>query len=62
MNKVRSSNAGAVFNTLNGDSNVAFFFKEYTNAGLTPQKMPVVSVSIAEEEVQASARRTSPAS
>lgn len=28
------------------------FFKEYTNAGLTPQKMPVVSVSIAEEEVK----------
>ncbi len=50
VNKVRGSNAGAVFNTLNGDSNVAFF-KEYTNAGLTPQKMPVVSVSIAEEEV-----------
>lgn len=51
VNKVRASNAGAVFNTLNGDSNVAFF-KEYTNAGLTPQKMPVVSVSIAEEEVK----------
>ncbi len=50
VNKVRASNAGAVFNTLNGDSNVAFF-KEYTNAGLTPEKMPVVSVSIAEEEV-----------
>jgi len=44
VNKVRASGAGAVFNTLNGDSNVAFF-KEYTNAGLTPQKMPVVSVS-----------------
>src|SRR6476660_6645260 len=53
VNKVRASNAGAVFNTLNGDSNVAFF-KEYTNAGLTPQKMPVVSVSIAEEEVKGS--------
>jgi urea transport system substrate-binding protein len=51
VNKVRASNAGAVFNTLNGDSNVAFF-KEYTNAGLTAEKMPVVSVSIAEEEVQ----------
>lgn len=50
VNKVRAAGAGAVFNTLNGDSNVAFF-KEYTNAGLTPQKMPVVSVSIAEEEV-----------
>ncbi len=51
VNKVRTANAGAVFNTLNGDSNVAFF-KEYTNAGLTPEKMPVLSVSIAEEEVK----------
>jgi urea transport system substrate-binding protein len=48
--KVRDANAGAVFNTLNGDSNVAFF-KEYRNLGLTPDKMPVLSVSIAEEEV-----------
>ncbi|MBF6211261.1 urea ABC transporter substrate-binding protein [Nocardia puris] len=50
VNKVRSAGAGAVFNTLNGDSNVAFF-REYTNAGLTAQQMPVISVSIAEEEV-----------
>ncbi|MGH3698670.1 MAG: urea ABC transporter substrate-binding protein [Pseudonocardiaceae bacterium] len=50
VNKVRSAGAGAVFNTLNGDSNVAFF-KEYRNAGLTPAAMPVVSVSIAEEEI-----------
>jgi urea transport system substrate-binding protein len=39
-----------VFNTLNGDSNVAFF-REYTNAGLKAADMPVISVSIAEEEV-----------
>ena len=51
VNKVKASGADAVFNTLNGDSNVAFF-KEYTNAGLTAAKMPVVSVSIAEEEVK----------
>ena len=50
VNKVRASNADAVFNTLNGDSNVAFF-REYRNVGLTPDQMPVVSVSIAEEEV-----------
>ncbi|HYJ57052.1 MAG TPA: urea ABC transporter substrate-binding protein [Mycobacterium sp.] len=50
VNKVRSADADAVFNTLNGDSNVAFF-REYKNVGLTPQAMPVVSVSIAEEEV-----------
>ncbi len=50
VNKVKAAGAGAVFNTLNGDSNVAFF-KEYRNAGLTPTAMPVMSVSIAEEEV-----------
>lgn len=50
VNKVRNSHAGAVFNTLNGDSNVAFF-REYSNAGLKAAEMPVVSVSIAEEEV-----------
>lgn len=50
-NKVRAAKADAVFNTLNGDSNVAFF-KEYKSAGLTAQKMPVMSVSIAEEEVK----------
>ncbi len=50
VNKLKSSGADAVFNTLNGDSNVAFF-KEYKNAGLSPETVPVVSVSIAEEEV-----------
>jgi urea transport system substrate-binding protein len=50
VNKVKAAGAGAVFNTLNGDSNVAFF-KEYRNAGLSPATMPVVSVSIAEEEI-----------
>ncbi len=50
VSKVRTADADAVFNTLNGDSNVAFF-REYRNVGLTPKDMPVVSVSIAEEEV-----------
>ncbi|HIK24206.1 MAG: urea ABC transporter substrate-binding protein [Cyanobacteria bacterium J003] len=43
---------GVIFNTLNGDSNVAFF-KQLQGAGLTPDKYPTMSVSIAEEEVQA---------
>ncbi|WP_281276652.1 MULTISPECIES: urea ABC transporter substrate-binding protein [Cellulomonas] len=50
VNKLKASGADAVFNTLNGDSNVAFF-KEYKNVGLTPEAAPVVSVSVAEEEV-----------
>ena len=50
LNKIKSSSPDVIINTLNGDSNVAFF-REYKNVGLTPQAMPVVSVSIAEEEV-----------
>jgi urea transport system substrate-binding protein len=51
VNKVKEAGADAVFNTLNGDSNVAFF-KEYKSAGLTAKSLPVLSVSIAEEEVK----------
>ena len=43
---------GVIYNTLNGDSNVAFF-KALKGAGLGPDKYPVMSVSVAEEEVQA---------
>jgi urea transport system substrate-binding protein len=50
VNRVRGSGADAVFNTLNGDSNVSFF-TQYANVGLTADAMPVLSVSIAEEEV-----------
>ncbi|WP_104531013.1 urea ABC transporter substrate-binding protein [Streptomyces specialis] len=50
-NKVEASGADAVFNTLNGDSNVSFF-REYEASGLTAESMPVMSVSIAEEEVR----------
>ncbi|WP_147108223.1 urea ABC transporter substrate-binding protein [Nesterenkonia populi] len=49
-NQVASSEADAVFNTLNGDSNVAFF-NQYNSLGLDADEMPVMSVSIAEEEV-----------
>ena len=38
-----------IFNTLNGDSNVAFF-KQFKDAGLTPEQIQTLSVSIAEEE------------
>ena len=42
---------GVIFNTLNGDSNVAFF-KQLQGAGLGPDKYPVMSVSVTEEEVR----------
>lgn len=51
--KIRAAlpDGGVIFNSLNGDSNVAFF-KQLKSAGLTPDKYPVMSVSIAEEEVR----------
>jgi urea transport system substrate-binding protein len=42
---------GVIFNSLNGDSNTAFF-KQLQGAGITPDKYPIMSVSIAEEEVK----------
>ncbi|NMG57746.1 urea ABC transporter substrate-binding protein [Geitlerinema sp. P-1104] len=42
---------GVIFNTLNGDSNVAFF-TQMQGAGMDPERYPVMSVSVAEEEVQ----------
>ncbi|MDP8971411.1 MAG: urea ABC transporter substrate-binding protein [Actinomycetota bacterium] len=50
INKLRSARPDAVFNTLNGDSNVAFF-KQLRAAGIGPQDMPTMSVSVAEVEV-----------
>lgn len=49
--KAALPNGGVIFNSLNGDSNVAFF-KQLQGAGLTPDKYPTMSVSIAEEEVR----------
>jgi urea transport system substrate-binding protein len=53
ITKIRSAlpNGGVIFNSLNGDSNVAFF-KQLQGAGLGPDQYPVMSVSIAEEEVR----------
>jgi len=40
-----------ILNTINGDSNVAFF-RELHRAGATPDKIPVMSFSIAEDELR----------
>jgi urea transport system substrate-binding protein len=52
VNKLKQAKPDVVFNTLNGDSNVAFF-KQLQAAGVTAAQMPTMSVSIAEEEVKA---------
>ncbi|MEM8721423.1 MAG: urea ABC transporter substrate-binding protein [Cyanobacteria bacterium P01_G01_bin.39] len=53
ITKIRAAlpDGGVIFNSLNGDTNVAFF-KQLQGAGLEPDKYPVMSVSVAEEEVR----------
>ena len=50
ITKIKSADPDVVFNTLNGDSNVAFF-KQLKDAGITPEDLTTVSVSVAEEEI-----------
>ena len=53
ITKIRAAmpDGGVIFNSLNGDTNVAFF-KQLQSAGLNSDKYPVMSVSVAEEEVK----------
>ncbi|WP_017586578.1 urea ABC transporter substrate-binding protein [Nocardiopsis ganjiahuensis] len=50
-NDIARTEPDAVFNTLNGDSNVSFF-QQLRSAGVEAQDVPVLSVSVAEEEVE----------
>ena len=56
VQKVLDAKPQVVFNTLNGDTNVAFF-KELKAKGNTPDKIQTISVSIAEEEIGRRRRR-----
>ena len=49
--KIKDAKPDIVFNTLNGDSNVAFF-KQFKARANTPDQIQTVSVSVAEEEVR----------
>lgn len=49
--KIKKDKPQVIFNTLNGDSNVAFF-KQLKDAGITSKDLTVLSVSIAEEEIR----------
>jgi urea transport system substrate-binding protein len=51
ISKIQAAQPDVVYNTLNGDSNVAFF-KQLQAAGITPEQLPTLSVSVAEEEVR----------
>jgi urea transport system substrate-binding protein len=52
VDKIVATQPDVVFNTINGDSNVAFL-KAYDEKGLDASTIPIVSVSIAEEEAAA---------
>ncbi|NQX62326.1 urea ABC transporter substrate-binding protein [Paenibacillus qinlingensis] len=51
ISKIKKEKPDVVFNTLNGDSNVAFF-KQLKDAGISAKDLTTMSVSIAEEEVR----------
>lgn len=51
ISKIKEAKPDAIFNTLNGDSNVAFF-KQFKDAGFTADSLITMSVSVAEEEVR----------
>jgi len=52
IGKIKAAKPDIIINTLNGDSNVAFF-KQMAAAGMGPKVVPVMSFSIAEQEAMA---------
>ncbi|WP_405127461.1 urea ABC transporter substrate-binding protein [Salicibibacter halophilus] len=50
ISRIQESKPSVIFNTLNGDSNVAFF-QQLADAGITPDDVTVLSASVAEEEI-----------
>jgi urea transport system substrate-binding protein len=51
INKIVETQPDVILNTINGDSNIAFF-QGLRKAGITPDKIPTISFSIAEEELR----------
>ncbi|MCP5005306.1 MAG: urea ABC transporter substrate-binding protein [Planctomycetes bacterium] len=52
VDKIASVKPDVIINTINGDSNIAFF-RELHNRGIKPDEIPTMSFSIAEGELQA---------
>jgi len=51
VQSILKARPGVIVNTINGDSNIAFF-RELRNAGITPARIPTMSFSIGESEVK----------
>ncbi len=50
VRKIKETQPDIILNTINGDSNI-YFFQALKNAGITADKIPTISFSIAEEEL-----------
>jgi urea ABC transporter urea binding protein len=48
--RIQRANPEVILNTINGDSNIAFF-EDLRQAGVTPDKVPTMSFSVAETEL-----------
>lgn len=51
VEQIVAANPDVILNSINGDSNLAFF-RALRTAGLTPEKLPTISFSIEEEELR----------
>ena len=51
IERIKKTRPDVVFNTLNGDSNLAFY-QQYKDAGISAEEIPIVATSVAEEELR----------
>lgn len=51
ITKIQQTKPDVIINTINGDSNVSFF-KQYRDAGITPDQIQVMSFSAYEEDIR----------
>jgi len=51
INKIQAAKPDFILNTINGDSNRAFF-QTFHAAGISPEESPIMSFSVAEEELR----------
>ncbi len=51
IERIKQAKPDVVFNTLNGDSNLAFY-QQYRDAGISAEEIPIMATSFAEEELR----------
>jgi len=51
IDKIQQVQPDVVVNTINGDSNIAFY-QQYQDAGIAAKEIPILAVSLAEAEIQ----------